>query len=127
MDGFDLEPLTLQEWLEQTEDIRAKLYAYAKTSLPLEVGERHVDFDRAVQNGDSAGRLVADADLYLAQEEAKEILKVKKEHEDLAAPERRAIVKSRISQLSHLRDALAVTRHTIDKRVFINQNENRAR
>ena len=126
---FEIEKdrLTLEEWLDQTVKMRADLYAYGKESLPLDHGQRHLDFDKAIQNADDAGRLVADADLYLTQEIARETLNIKKTMPGATADERKMLVKGEVAELQHLRDSLAVTQRTIRDRIYTNQNENRAR
>ena len=36
-----MDSIQLEEWIEQTDALRAKLYAFGKSPLPLESGERH--------------------------------------------------------------------------------------
>ena len=127
IEGFETEPLTLQEWLVQTEDLRGKLYAFAKSPLPIEAGPRHLDMDVAIQNADDAGRMVADVDSFLAQFTAKAVLDVKKAYPDNSADERKLLVKNEVQQLQLLRDGLAVTVRTIRDRIYVGMNENRAR
>lgn len=123
---MEKEPLELTEWLEQTEMLRADLYVYGKSPLPLEHGQRHTDTDEAINKSDTVGRLVADADSFLTQYTAKAVLSVKREFPDTSADERKILVKDSVREIQHIRDGLKVTERTIRDRIYTSMNANRA-
>ena len=124
--GIGKEELTLDEWLSQTEILRADLYVYGKSPLPIERGPRHLDLDEAIYKSDSCGRLVADADSFVTQMTAQAVLRVKKEYPDNSADERKMLVKDAVREIQHIRDSLAITQRTIRDRIFTSLNANRS-
>lgn len=119
--------LTFDEWLEQTQHKRDELAAYGLTPLPADVGERHLDIEKAIQNADDSGRLLADGEMYLTQAKATAMFAALKEHDDLTAKEREFVIKDAVSKIQRLVDGLAVTNRTIHDRIFASQNANRSR
>jgi hypothetical protein len=120
------EELTLDSWLEQTQALREKLYEYAKSPLPLDMGERHNDMDQAIQNAACVGRLVADLDFFVTQMTCQAVMSVKSTYEKFSAEERKLIVKDKIKDIQLLADRTAVDARAIRDRIYTNQNENRA-
>lgn len=118
--GFD-------DWLDQTDALRTKLYNFGKSPLPIEPGHRHLDMDAAIQSADDAGRLLADLDSYLTQHTAQAVLEVKKQYEDNSADERKILVKDRVRGIQLIRDAMAITQRTIRDRLYTSMNTNRSR
>lgn len=122
-----MDSIQLEEWIEQTDALRAKLYAFGKSPLPLESGERHQDMDASIQAADDAGRLLADLDSYLTQHTAQAVLDIKRLYDDHSADEKKFLVRDRVRNIQLIRDAMAVTQRTIRDRIYTNQNENRSR
>ena len=119
--------LSLSEWLEATATRRTELEAYALAPLPTDIGERHMDLEKSIQNADDAGRLLADGEMYLTGEKAKAMFAALKEHDDLTAKEREIVIKASVAQVQRLIDGLAVTARTIHDRIFVSMNANRSR
>lgn len=119
--------MTFLEWLDSTDNLRACLMDYAKSPLPADASERHADMDRAIQNGDDAGRLVADAEGYLIQAIAQAVMEARRLHPDLNSKEREAIVKDSVRHVQRLVDGLAVTDRSIKSRQFAMMNAGRSR
>jgi hypothetical protein len=115
-----LNGLSIDEWLVSTEEVRQKLFAYARSEPP-------VDQDTAIQNESEACALRDDAAWYLTQETAKETLAVAKEHSDLASAERAKVVKARVASIQRLVDGLSVVAQTIRSRIYSAMNQNRSR
>lgn len=109
----------LEEWLVSTAEKRAELLAYSRSPIPTDPGERQLDVSEALQHGQDAGDLVADADKYLTDQTAKEILAVRSEMPHLTADERRLTVKARVSTVERLRDGLQVVYGSIKERRFV--------
>lgn len=118
---------SLEEWLECFSPRFAALYAYAKSPLPNDIGERHNDIEKAIHFGDEVGRLLADAESYLTQHTAQAVLLVKEQHGDLNADERKTIIKDTVRKIQRLVDGLAVTERSIKDRVYVGLNANRSR
>ncbi len=125
---IDNDPLTLEEWLVSTQEIRTRLTDYSKEPLPSDAGERHVDFNTAIQNSAECGNLLADAETYLVQGKAQATLDVKTalEYSELSADERKNIVKNKVAKLQRLVDGISVVHRAIRDRIYTGQNENRA-
>jgi hypothetical protein len=121
------EGVTLEEWLEQTEAQRTKLYEYGRSALATEAGERHLDMDKAIQNADDAGRLRADAESFLSQALAKAVLKYSAKRDEFTAEERNKLVRNEVRDIQRLVDGLAVTERTIKNRIYAVMNANRSR
>ena len=119
--------LTFEEWLVKYNPRMAALYAYAKSPLPNDIGERHVDIEKGIHMGDEAGRLLADADSYLTNRTAQAILTCRDLNPDLNADERRAMVKDAVRKEKRLVDGLEVTAQTIKDRIYAHLNANRSR
>lgn len=115
------------EWLEATETLRGSLMEYAKSPLPADPGERHMDMDKAIQNGDDSGRLLADAEGYLIQAIAQAVMEARRLHPDLNAKEREAIVKDAVRGIQRVVDGIAVTDRSIKSRIFAMMNAARSR
>jgi hypothetical protein len=116
--------LSLNEWLAQTEQRRDALLAYGKSPLPMDAGERHTDLDLALNQSDEIGRIVHDAEWFLATDKKKALFEVLKT--DLSASERKIVIDAEVAGIKRLLDGLKVTRQAIRDRLYINQNENRA-
>ncbi len=121
------EPLDLSSWLEATQARRDELDAYGRSALPTDLGERHLDLEKSIQNADDAGRLLADGEMYLTGEKAKAMFAALKEHDDLTAKEREIVIKADVAKVQRLVDGLAVTARTIHDRIFVSMNANRSR
>ena len=119
--------ITLDDWLQSTEERRNELAAYGKTPLPADVGERHADLDQAIRASDDAGRLLADAESFLAQHFAQSVLSMRERYPDLTAKEREAIVRAEVRDIQRIVDSLSISVRTIKNRIMVNLNENRAR
>ena len=65
-----MDSIQLEEWIEQTDALRAKLYAFGKSPLPLESGERHQAW-MLYPGRRRRRRLLADLDSYLTQHMAR--------------------------------------------------------
>ena len=70
------EELTLTEWLDSTAEKRSALLAYASSKIPTDTGMRQLDVSTALENGQDAGDLLADAEVYLSHAFATAILAV---------------------------------------------------
>lgn len=119
--------LNLSDWLISTQEKRDELDAYGKSPLPLDAGERHVEIERAIQNADDSGRLLADAESFLSQAKAQAVLAMIDKYPDLSSKEREIMVKDAVRGVQRLVDGISVTNRTINHRIFVIQNANRAR
>lgn len=119
--------LSLVEWLEQTRARREELDAYGRSPLPTDAGERHMDLEAAIQNGDDAGRLRADAESFLSQYLAQAVMKFSQRRDEFTADERKALVRDSVRDIQRLVDGLTVTERTIKSRIFAAMNANRSR
>jgi hypothetical protein len=120
------EELSLEEWILSTQEKRAELLSYSRSSIPTDPGERQLDISKAIESGEDAGELEADAEAYLIQAEAQAVLQARKEYEDLTASEREKIIKNICRDVRRLRDGMAVVRRAIQNRLFAIQNLNRS-
>ena len=118
--------LTLQEWLESTAELRAKLLAYAQSKIPTDPGERQLDVSKALELGQDAGDMLADVEQHLIDETAKAIMEVRRTNGELTADERKSVVKSRVSNVARLRDGMQVVYTSIKDRRFALMNLNRS-
>lgn len=118
--------LTLEEWLDSTQQRREQLEAFCRTKMPIGISSSE-EMDEVIQATDDAGRLLADADGYLILETARSIFEVKKKHGDLAADERKQIVKDKVREVKRLVDGLSVTHTTLKSRLFAIMNHNKSR
>lgn len=118
--------LNLVEWLQATENRRADLESYGRSKLPFDIGERHVDMDKAIESTDDAGRLLADAESYLSHEKAQAMFDVLKD-EDLSAKEREIAIKDRVRMTQRIVDGIKVTVRTLNNRIYAIMNANRSR
>lgn len=120
------EELTLAEWLGSTAEKRVELLAYAQSKIPTDPGARQIDVSTALELGQDAGDLLADLEQHLIDETAKAIMEVRRTAGELTADERKAIVKSRVSSVSRLRDGMQVIYSSIKDRRFVLMNLNRS-
>lgn len=116
----------LKEWLESTAEKRTELLAYARSKIPTDPGVRQLDVSNALELGQDAGDLLADAEQHLIDETGRAVLAVRKENGELTADERKAVVKAKVSDLSRLRDGLQVVYSSIKDRRFALMNLNRS-
>lgn len=107
--------LTLDQWLESTTEKRSELLSYSKSPISTDPGSRQLDVSRALELGQDAGELLADADLYLSQEFAKAILDSSPMHNAQTA---KIVAKGKVAELKRLRDGLSVLYGTIKDRRF---------
>jgi hypothetical protein len=115
--------LKLEEWITSTAERRAALLAYASSKLPTDPGERQLDVSTALENGQDAGDLLADSEVYLAQRFAAEVLAARIKHDAKTAA---IVAKGAVAKMQRLRDGLAVLYRTIQDRRFALMNLNRA-
>ncbi len=123
---IDDDPLSLEEWLISTVQVRAKIIKAGKEALPSDAGERHLDLDRAIQLSEECGNLLADAESYLIQHTAKETLTAKTEFPGLSADERKIMIKDKVKHIQRLCDGIAVAGRAIRDRIYVGMNANRA-
>lgn len=116
----------LDFWLASTLEKRGELLDYSRRPLPTEPGERQMDVSRALELGQDAGDLLADAEEALSIAIARETLAVKSEAAGLSADERKVVVKGRVAKLARLRDGLQVLYTSIKDRRFVLMNLNRS-
>lgn len=114
------------DWLASTAEKRAQLLEYSLSPLPTDSGERQLDVSTALERGQDAGDLLADAEKHLIDMTAFETLATRRDNPDLSAEEKKAVVKSRVSDIYRLRDGLKVLYQTIRDRRFALMNINRA-
>lgn len=119
--------ITFDDWLGMTEEKRAELLKFSISEMPKDAGERHTEIEKAIQLASDAGAMLADAEGFLTHATAKEVFSVRKEHDDLTADERKAIVRDRVRDIQRLCDGLSVTHRAIQSRIYAVQNANRAR
>ena len=117
---------TLEEWLDSTQQLREGLLAWDKKPLPSDATERHQHLDEAVQAAADAGRLFADAETFFLHAKAEAVFKIRREHDDLSAPERKILVEAEVADLGRLVEGLAVCKQTLRSRIYATMNENRA-
>lgn len=115
--------ISLSDWLTSTAELRERLLSYGRSKIPTDPGERQLDVSTALENGQDAGDLLADADRYLSQAFARETLAARA---DFDAKTAAIIAKGKVSDLQRLRDGLAVTYRTIQDRRFSLMNLNRS-
>ena len=118
--------ISIDEWLDSTEELRASLLAYSKSPIPTDPGERQLDVSRALELGQDAGDLLADMETFVLQAEAKAVTEVRRIHPDLTAGERRSMAKCEAASVIRLRDGVSVLYRTIKDRRFALMNLNRS-
>lgn len=116
----------LVEWLQSTEELRAKLLTYSKSALPTEPGDRQIELSTALENGQDAGDLLADAETFVLQAEAAAVLAVRKSYPGMTASERKVMASLEAAEVTRLRDGIAVLYRTIKDRRFALMNLNRS-
>lgn len=116
----------IEDWLVSTAEKREKLLAYARSQLPIDPGARQIDVSKALEYGQDAGDLLADIEKHLIDETGRAVIAVRASNGELTADERRAIIKSRVSDISRLRDGLHVVYSSIKDRRFALMNLNRS-
>lgn len=121
MDGLDFE-----DWLSQTQQRRDELDAYARSPLPKDISERHADIDMSIQNSDDCGRLLADAEGYLAHAKAQAMYAVTEKDPDISSKKMEIIIKDEIRNIQRIADGISVTSSTIRARIFAGMNANRS-
>lgn len=110
--------VNLEEWLISTNEKRLELLAYSRSPIPTDPGERSLDISVALQHGQDAGDLLADADKHVTDETGRQVLKVRLDYPELNSGEREKVVKGRVSDLARLRDGLHVIYQSIKDRRF---------
>jgi hypothetical protein len=123
---IDNDPLTLEEWLVSTAEIRAKLVKYGKEPLPSDAGQRHLDLDTAIQNSEECGNLLADAESYLIQHLAQATLSAKTDFPSFTGDERKIFAKNAVKEIQRLVDGISVAGRAIRDRIYVGMNANRA-
>jgi len=118
MDG-----ISFDEWLEQTDGIRAKLEAHSATPLPVDAGERHMELEKSIAYEDYAAVLVADIEFYVTMETEKAYMNLRP---DLTAKTGEVIVKAKVASLVRLKAKIAATAKTMHSRMIASMSENRA-
>lgn len=118
--------LTFEEWLVSTAEKRAELLAYGQSGIPTDIGLRQLDVSKAIEKGQDAGDLLADAEQYVILHTGKAVLDIRREHDELNAEERKAVVKARVSDVTRVRDGIHVLYATLKSRTYAIQNLNRA-
>lgn len=121
-DQFDKD-LTLTEWLVSTSEAREKLLDYSRSAIPTDPGARQLDVSDALSNGQDAGDLLADAELYLAQSFASEVLAAREKHDAKTAA---VVAQGKTARLERVRAGLSVMYQTIKDRRFVLMNLNRS-
>lgn len=107
----------LEEWLVSTAEVREKLLAYAQSPLPTDAGERQVDVSTALQHGQDAGELLADAEEFLSKKIAQETLSARA-NDTYDANTVKAVVRGNTANIQRLRDGIHVVYRTIQDRRF---------
>lgn len=110
--------INLEEWLVSTNEKRSELLNYSRSPIPTDPGERSLDISIALQHGQDAGDLLADADKHVTDETGKQVLKVRLDYPELNSGEREKVVKGRVSDVTRLRDGLHVIYQSIKDRRF---------
>lgn len=118
---------TLESWLEKNQEKLQGLCDYGLSALPSDVSERHADIERSIHSADEAGRLLADAESFLSQAQAKAFLHAKTLHPKFSPGELKFIVKNAVADIQRLVDGIAVTKSTLDHRIYSSLNANRSR
>ena len=118
--------MTLEEWLEQTQERRTELDAYARSPLPIG-NDSAGEINTLIAAEDNAQRLLADAQTYLTQAMAQAVLRIKREFDENSADERRILVKDAVRDIQRLVDGIAVTARAMSNRRYLHMNQNRSR
>lgn len=118
--------ISLEDWLTSTAELRAKLLAYSQSQISTDPGQRQLDVSFALEHGQDAGDLLADAEQILIGETAKAVLEVRRKNGELTAEERRILVKASVAGIARLRDGIQVIYSTIKDRRFALMNLNRS-
>ncbi len=124
---IDDEPLTLEEWLVSTAEIRTKIVKYGKEPLPSDAGQRHLDLDQAIQLSEECGNLLADAESYLIQHMAQATLTAKTDFPSFSADERKIFAKDKVKHIQRLCDGISVAGRAIRDRLYVQMNQSRSR
>lgn len=111
-----------EEWLESTDQLRAKLLDYSRSPIPTDPGERQLDVSLALTNGQDAGEIVADLERFLALEVGKAMLAAKADHDAKTAA---VLAKAATASVARLRDGFQVVYRTLADRRFALMNLNR--
>ena len=119
----------IETWLHETDAQRALVSEYSDSPLPTDLGERHLDFDKAVQMEADADDLLSQAEELLIKTEAKAIFTVRQENSGikLSPDERRILIKASVSGIKRIADSLRATKRKIGHRIYIGLNANRSR
>ena len=115
--------LSLTDWLVSTSEAREKLLTYSRSAIPNDPGERQLDVSKALANGQDAGDLLSDAELYLAQDFAAEVLAAREKHDAKTAA---IVAQAKTAKLERVRAGLSVMYQTIKDRRFVLMNLNRS-
>ena len=105
----------LDIWLTSTQELRTALLVYSKALIPSDSGERQLDVSKALNMGQDAGDLLADADLYLSQALAAAILAARADHDAATA---KIIAKGAVAGIQRIRDGIATCYQTIKDRRY---------
>ncbi len=114
--------LTLTDWLQSTAELRGRLLDYSRSPIPTDPGARQLDVSEALSLGQDAGDLLADAEVFLSQAFAAEVLEAREKHDAKTAL---VVAKGKTAKTERLREGLAVLYQTIRDRRFAIQNLNR--
>lgn len=117
---------TFEAWLTRTQKQRDALFAYSKTPMPTDAGERTADIDKSLRAAEAAGEQCADAQYFLTQATAQAILTARDLSPDLLAKERDIMVKDSVKDIQRLYDYLDVLCKVLNSRVRAGCNARRS-
>lgn len=112
-------------WLDDVKDEITQYQDFSKSSLPTEGSRIQADLNATTTYFPRCAELLADVEQFILTNRAIETLAVKKDpkYEDLAAPERKTVVESRLSVQIRTRDILKATCASLKERSFALLNQ----
>lgn len=118
--------MTFDDFLTQTQARRNELDAYARSPLPIG-NDSAGELNALITAEDDAQRLLADAETFLVQSQAKAMFAARQNHQELNAKERELVIKAECANIQRIVDGIAVTARTISNRRYLMMNVNRSR
>jgi hypothetical protein len=124
--GGNLNEQNFEEWLEKTQANRDELFAYSKTEMPTDAGERTKDIDRSLRSAEAAGLMLSDCQFFLTMNTAQMYTAADLAGQGNNAKEREILVKDAVKDVQRLYDYLEILTRTLNTRVRAGMNARRS-
>lgn len=123
--GKDNPVNTFTSWLSEWSDEIEQTQLFSRSEMPSEPTAIRENLSRTVSEYARMGALLADAERYVVLARAAASLEVKREHDDLNANERKAVVEADISDVVRTRDILQAMVAALKERGYALMNGRR--